>query len=309
MDVLLSYVRTYFADDGSPLAGEVKKTTREGVKLRNGVSLSCYPCRPQAVRGVRGLVAVADELAHFVSSDGYPRDKEMLTALRPTLATTGGKLIVLSSPHAQAGELYELHQKHYGNDDSPTLCWKADAPTMNPTLPADYLERMRTADPEAYRSEVLGEFRAGLSTLFDPDVLDRCVVEGRVELPPSDDVTQYRAFVDVSHGRSDDFALCVGHQKDDGTIVIDALRWWSSPFDPAEVTKECSKLMKRYGTLTAKADRVAGEWATQQFRLNGIDLDQTAIPKSDLYLAALAKVNARQVELPDVPSSCVSYAA
>ncbi len=31
---------------------------------------------------------------------------------------------------------------------------------MNPTLPADYLERMEADDPEAYRSEVLGEFHS-----------------------------------------------------------------------------------------------------------------------------------------------------
>jgi hypothetical protein len=36
---------------------------------------------------------------------------------------------------------------------------------MNPTLPADYLERTEQDDPEAYRSEVLGEFRAGIATL------------------------------------------------------------------------------------------------------------------------------------------------
>jgi hypothetical protein len=50
------------------------------------------------------------------------------------------------------------------------LLWQASAPEMNPTLPADYLDRMRTDYPEAYRSEVLGEFRAGLTTLLDPDV-------------------------------------------------------------------------------------------------------------------------------------------
>ncbi|MET0153578.1 MAG: hypothetical protein ABW298_13335 [Candidatus Binatia bacterium] len=49
---------------------------------------------------------------------------------------------------------------------------------MNPTLPADYLERMRQDDFEAYRSEVLGEFRAGVSAFLDADALAACVVEG-----------------------------------------------------------------------------------------------------------------------------------
>jgi hypothetical protein len=42
---------------------------------------------------------------------------------------------------------------------------------MNPSLPADYLERMKQDDPEAYRSEVLGEFRAGVSTFLDSESL------------------------------------------------------------------------------------------------------------------------------------------
>ena len=66
-----------------------------------------------------------------------------------SVATTGGKLIILSSPYAQSGALYELHKRHYGRDDSPVLIWQATAPEMNPTLPQDYLDRMEIEDPEA----------------------------------------------------------------------------------------------------------------------------------------------------------------
>jgi hypothetical protein len=40
---------------------------------------------------------------------------------------------------------------------------------MHPTLAVDYLARMEQDDPEAYRSEVLGEFRQGIATFLDPD--------------------------------------------------------------------------------------------------------------------------------------------
>src|SRR4029077_1518782 len=67
----------------------VDARTSETVALRNGVTLACYPCRPASVRGLRARVAVVDELAFFISTDGRPTDTEMLRALRPTLATTG----------------------------------------------------------------------------------------------------------------------------------------------------------------------------------------------------------------------------
>jgi hypothetical protein len=144
------------------------------------------PLKTAWIRGIRARVAVCDELAFFRSSENVPQDVEMLRALRPCLATTGGKLIVLSSPYAQSGALWELHRKHYGREDSPTLIWSASARAMNSTLPADYLQRMKDDDPEAYRSEVLGEFRAGISTFLDPEALEACVIPDRRELPPAD---------------------------------------------------------------------------------------------------------------------------
>src|SRR5207247_171320 len=159
MRVLLRYAREPF-EVLEPFRAEVVRDTADTLELRNGVALSAYPCRPAAVRGIRACVVVIDELAFFTATDGRPTDTEMLRVARGRVATTGGKIVVLSSPYGQAGALWELHRRHYGRQDSATLVWQASAPEMNPTLSADYLARMEQDDPEAYRSEVLGEFRA-----------------------------------------------------------------------------------------------------------------------------------------------------
>jgi hypothetical protein len=151
---------------------------------RNGVQVVAYPCRPAGVRGLRACIVVIDELAFFLTSDGRPTDTEMLRACRGRLATTSGKLIILSSPYSQSGALYELHRKHYGREESPVLVWQASAPAMNPTLRTDYLARMAQDDPEAYQSEVLGQFRPGVATFLDPDVLAACIDAGVRERPP-----------------------------------------------------------------------------------------------------------------------------
>jgi len=152
--------------------------TQDTLRLTNGVTLAAYPCRPAALRGVRAVVVALDELGFYLNSEGNPVGTEMLRAARPCLATTGGKLIVLSSPYAAEGALYDLHRQHFGKDESATLIWQATAPEMNPTLPQDYLRRMQEDDPEAYRSEVLGEFRTGTSALFDPEAIEACVDRG-----------------------------------------------------------------------------------------------------------------------------------
>jgi hypothetical protein len=186
MRVLLAYAREPF-EALEAFRAEVVRSTADTLELRNGVSLSAYPCRPEAARGIRACVVVVDELAHFTATDGRPTDREMLRVARGRVATTGGRVIILSSPYGQAGALWDLYRQHYGREESATLVWQASAPDMNPTLPRDYLERMAQDDPEAYRSEVLGEFRAGLSALFDAEALEGCVDRGvRERLPEAE---------------------------------------------------------------------------------------------------------------------------
>src|SRR5258706_9497771 len=145
MRVLFRYAKEPF-ETLDAFRAEVVRSTADTLELRNGVSLSAYPCRPASVRGLRACIVIIDELAFFTATDGRPVDTEMLRAARGRVATTGGKLIILSSPYAQTGALYELHRKHFGRDESDVLVWQASAPDMNPTLPADYIARMAQDD-------------------------------------------------------------------------------------------------------------------------------------------------------------------
>lgn len=292
-----SYVASLF--DSSPILRRmIKNRTSDTLELENGMRVAAYPCRPASIRGLRARVVVLDELAYFRSSEMLPQDTEMLRAVRPTLATTGGRLVVLSSPYGQSGALWELHRRHFGRDDSPTLVWQADAPAMNPTLPRDYLRRMREDDPEAYRSEVLGEFRAGVSTLLDPQALDACVADWR-EQPPTEGVA-YRAFVDPSGGRRDAFTCAIGH-RDGERCVVDVVRAWSAPFNPSGVVSECGDLLRRYRVSQVTGDRFGGDWPREAFRAHGLDYRVADKDRSALYLELVPQVNAGSVAIPNDP--------
>ncbi len=148
---LFSYAAGVF--DAVPLLrGTVVGRTTDTLTLRSGIVLAAYPCRPPAIRGLRARIAVLDELGFYRNAEGNPQDMEMLRAVRPTLATTGGRLVVLSSPAGQSGALWDLYRLHFARDDAPVLVWRGSAPEMNPTLSADYLARMAQDDPEGYRS-------------------------------------------------------------------------------------------------------------------------------------------------------------
>jgi hypothetical protein len=283
--------------DAAPmLHGAVVSRTGDALELTSGVTIAAYPCRPASVRGLRARVAVCDELAFFRSSKNLPTDTEMLRALRPCLATTGGKLIVLSSPYGQTGTVWDLYRKHFGRDESSTLVWQASAPEMNPTLPADYLHRMADDDPEAYRSEVLGEFRGGISMFFDPEALRLCVVSGRRELLPREGM-RYLAHVDPSGGGKDAFALAIGHHDHD-RVILDALRAWHSK-NPEGTVAEAADLLRRYGVSSVRGDRYSAEWSREAFRKRGIAYEWSELDKSSLFLELLPIVNSGVIELLD----------
>jgi hypothetical protein len=279
------------------LRSSVANRVADALTLKNGTVLAAYPCRPGSVRGLRARVVVADELAFFRGAEGNLMDVEMLRALRPCVAMTGGKVVVLSSPYSQVGALYELHRKHYGRDDSSTLIWQADAPSMNPALPRDYLERMREDDPEAARAEIDGEFRSGLSTFLDPDALAACVIPDRRELPWTPDHT-YHAVCDPSGGRRDAFTAAVCH-RERGRVVVDVLRAWPAPFNPTGPVAEIAETLRTYRVRSITGDRFAGEWPREAFRAHGITYRVAELDRSALYGELLPAVQAGTIELPD----------
>jgi len=293
-----SYLSAAF--QASPvLRRSVSRETTDTLDLVNGYRCATYPCRPASIRGLRAKVAVCDEIAYFRSTEsGYATDTEMLRALRPCLATTGGKLVVISSPYGASGALWELHRRHFGRDDSPTLVWVASAPTMNPTLSRDYLERMRLDDPEAYRSEVLGEFRAGIAQLLDFEQLDACVVRGRGDLLPIPGSLAHRGFVDPSGGRADAFGLAIAHLTTRG-VTVDVARAWPAPFEPSVIVREAASLFKDFGITRISGDRYAGEYNAEAFRAAVIRYEPARLDRSGLYLELLPLVSGRRIELPD----------
>ncbi len=301
-----SSVRTVFRYARAPfdrvpmLAQVVANTTSDTLALANACTLAAYPARPAAVRGLRARVVVLDELAFYRSSDNTPNDAEMLRAVRPCLATTGGKLFILSSPYAQSGALYDLHRKHFGRSDSSVLVWQASAPDMNPTLSRDYLARMAQDDPEAYRSEVLGEFRAGVSTFLDPDIIAASVETGVRERAPMPGIA-YVAFDDPASGSgADAWTKAIAHRERD-RVVLDVLRTWTPSFNPSGVIAESAALSKAYGLHATTGDRYAPGFVLEGFRAHGITYAPSVQDRSTLYLELLPLLNAGRVGLLDVP--------
>ena len=70
-----------------------------------------------------------------------------MNAVEPGLATTGGPLILASSPHARRGVLWEMFKRHYGAGGDPLILVAHGASrTLNPTLPQRVVDRALEKD-------------------------------------------------------------------------------------------------------------------------------------------------------------------
>ena len=145
-----------------------------------------------------------------------------------------------------------------------------------------------------------GLFRDDVSAAFPLELIEACIISGRSELLPSPHVQQYFAFIDSSGGRHDAFTLAIAHLDHEDRVILDAVRATRPPFDPSEVVKDYSGLVKAYGLIGGIGDHYAGEWPKAEFAKHGILYELSEKTKSELYLAAIPVFTSKRVELLDI---------
>jgi hypothetical protein len=227
-------------------------------------------------------------------------DHEILDAVRPGLATTGGPLFLISSPYARRGVLWEVYNKHYGPAGDPLiLVAQAPSRTMNPTLKQSVVDRAMERDPASARAEYLAEFRTDIESFVALEVVRACVTSGVYERPPQREF-YYQGFVDPSGGSADSFSLAIAHYDHSrNTVVLDAIRETLPPFSPESVVEQFAALCKSYNVHTVQGDKFAGIWPVELFAKSAITYQQSARPKSELYGALLPLLNSARIELLD----------
>jgi len=264
------------------------------------VDIEVRPANFRTIRGVTAVAAICDEIAFWMIDGTSNPDTEILNALRPSLLTTQGPLMVISSPYAKRGELYATWRRDYGPDGDPrVIVAKGPSKAFNITLSQREIDRAYARDASAAASEYGGEFRDDLEAFVSRETVEACVALGVSERPASAGI-RYQAFVDPSGGRADAFCLAIGHQEAD-RAVVDALRERKPPFSPEGVVEEFADLLKSYGLSAVTGDRYAGEWPREAFRRHGIEYRLAEHPKSVLYQSMLPLLNSERLDLLDVP--------
>ena len=138
---------------------------------------------------------------------------------------------------------------------------------------------------------------------FDAVAIEDCTVTGRRRLAPDADQV-YRGFVDMSGGSNDDATLAIAHRDEaTGKAVVDLAETQAGkpPFNPRAAVRKFTAILREYGVGHVTGDRYAGETFARDFSDHGIGYSSAPHPKSALYEALEPRLNAGEVELPDVP--------
>lgn len=313
-DIILGYVRALLASVPE-VQGLVLSDIDGEIMLANGTTVSVRAANYRAVRSRTYIGALADEACFWwVARDSANPDVEVLGAIRPGLATTGGPLVVLSSPFSEEGAVWEAHRDHYGKtglvegvgpEGEPVtaprpLIWQAPTLRMNPNNKA-LRARVRAAyatDPGAASAEYGGLFRQVTEGFLPKELIAAAVATG-VEALPYHPSYPHRAAFDPASGTGADSATLSIARLVDGVSELALLKEWRPPFDPAEAIREAAGLIKSYSLTAVSGDRWAKGLVSDLFVQNGVAYQFTDRSTSQFYSQLPPLLASRAVRLLD----------
>jgi hypothetical protein len=145
---------------------ELDEDNKLSATLRNGSRIVSLPGDSRTVRGFSApRLVVADEAAYVAD--------ELFTAIRPMLAVSQGRLILMSTPNGRRGVFYEVWE-HGGED---WLRIKIPA-SRCPRISTEFLEQERRAlGPLLYAQEFENCFIDAATSAFSSELVEMALVD------------------------------------------------------------------------------------------------------------------------------------
>jgi len=133
--------------------------------LENKSRIVSLPSTEATIRGFSGASLIIEDEAARVNDDLY-------YAVRPMLAVSGGKIILMSTPFGKRGHFF--HEWEEGEGWERIKITAHDCPRIN----KEFLEEERRTMPDLFfRSEYLGEFTETLDSVFTYETIMEAITE------------------------------------------------------------------------------------------------------------------------------------
>lgn len=297
--IIKNYTRS--ALSAPMLEREIVQEDKDGFQLSTNVRIQILSGDFKSVRGFSNLMVICEEICWMhLSDDRIRSDTELIRAVRPSVATTGGKILAISTKYMRRGWAYRTWKRCYGNNNADTLVVDAPSKKLNPLLSDKVIERAMKDDMVAARSEFLNEWRDDVGMFLPESVVMAAVKSGRLELLYRDKY-RYQAFCDCSGGRSDDASLAIAH-KVESKGILDYIAQYKSPHSPAMVIQDMCRVLRKFKIHSIVGDSYAANFVSDLFLANGIRYTKSPLPKSALFLEFIPIISSGgMIELLDNP--------
>lgn len=313
------------------------------LKFINGASLSCFAAIKASARGFTVLGAVFDEFAWLnPDEDSANQDEEVVTAVRYGAAPPEGapprRMLVISSPAAKRGLVWDLWSQHYGRPDAPVLVVQGNTKAFNPSISEKWLAAEQKRDPKAYLREIEAQFADAISAWIDRAAVEQATLNRTADPLHSVNDT-YFAAVDIGFKR-DRSVLVIAHvekvpfehlreqeavivRADDLTgqsvpmrrtwepklrFVVDGVWVWTptpdAPLDAPKLVAAIADIVFPYGIREIHADQYSivplqGEFKRHQITLT--ELTWSSQSKLEAFNSLRESFYDSRVSLPNMP--------
>ncbi len=181
------------------------RPTKTEIKLTNGTKIYCLPTGQSGI-GVRGYTI------HRLYVDEASRvPDDVWEAVYPMLASTGGNIILLSTPFGKQGEFYKVWINEDGAYDSFTRFSVTTEIVYNERPLSEIWTEKRKERAMAfvekckkrfskrqYAQEMLGEFSDELFRLFSDDIISKCCIIKPRPIVTQREFKEFYAGVDIA---------------------------------------------------------------------------------------------------------------
>ena len=245
---LIGYCRGIF--ESKLLRQLVLRETAEEIELRNGIVIRVQTPNYRRIRGFTAVAAILDEAAFWLDENTAQPDFEVLNAVRPCLATTGGLLVAISSPHARKGILWEAFQRDYGPDGDPGIL-VAKGSTLDFNLDRDANGKLKLQSWVDRTIRTRSCCRGGRVRRRVPNRPGGLRLAARSSRPAPIPSSSGRTIPPSPTSASairpadqrDSMTLAIAHVEDNIT-VLDLVREVVPPFAPSEVCEQFADVLK-----------------------------------------------------------------
>jgi len=205
------------------IKGGKDRPTKERIALRNKTKIFCLPT------GVSGITIRGRTINRLYVDEASRVPEEVWGAVTPMLLTTGGSMILLSTPFGAQGEFHRIWiNKESAYDSFTRFSATSETVMENRTISATWTQKQRDKSLEMierakrrmskreYAQEYLGEFLEELDKYFPDELIQNCCV-----LKKRDTIRKYKTYylgVDIARMGEDESTFEIIERLPNGNL-------------------------------------------------------------------------------------------